>query len=135
MNGYKLDPTDVDQVIAALAAVDGLDDVDDQGVPIRVALIGSAIELPGVVVQVYGYTFDGLDSYALRGRLLLVVGDAPAREAIGALADLLNRVTSVVGAAGEVTHEAVSLPDRGAPLPALSVPFNVRCTPASEEEV
>lgn len=133
MDGYKLDPTDVDQLLALLAAVDGLDDVDGDGNPTRVGYIGSPIEVPGVVAQFYGYTFNTLDAYALRGRLLLVVPDQPARDALGALADLLNLVTSVMRPSGEVTHEAVALPDRGAPLPALSVPFTVRCSPASQE--
>jgi hypothetical protein len=140
MDGYKIDPTDVDQVVDMIAAVDGLDartdptDALPTGKPTQVGYIGTPVELPGVVLQVYGYTFDTLDAYSLRGRLLLIVPDQPARDAIGALADLLNRVTSVVRPAGEVTHEAVALPDRGAPLPALSVPIAVRCTPASEEE-
>lgn len=134
MEGYKIDPADVDQLVSMIAAVPGVDAVNGDGKPTQVGYIGSAIELPGVVLQVYGYTFNTLDGYALRGRVLLVVRDAPARDAIGALADLLNRVTSVVRPSGEVTHEAVTLPDRAAPLPALAVPFTVNCTPAHESE-
>jgi hypothetical protein len=132
--GYSIDPADVGSLIATLAAVEGLDQVWVDGVverPAQVVEIGQPLTLPGVVVQVYGYTFDALDSYQLRGRLLLVVGDAPAPDARPALASLLNLVSQAVPPKGEVTHEAVVLPDRpGAPLPALSVPFVVRCTPA-----
>lgn len=133
MDGFKVDPADIDQLTGILADVDGIDGRTTDGTPTQVGYIGSPIELPGVVVQVYGYTFNGLDSYMMRGRLLLVVADQPARDAIGSLADLFNRVTSVMRPSGEVTHEAVALPDRGAPLPALSLPFTVRCTPASQE--
>lgn len=138
MPGFKLDPTDVDDLLALLAGVDGLDATTGAGAdarPAQVAEIGQPVELPGVVVQVTGYTFDALDSYAMRGRLLLVVADAPAPDARTALAALLNLVSSVFPVKGEVTLEGVVLPDRpGAPLPALAVPFTVRCTPASEEE-
>lgn len=133
MDGFKFDAADVDQLIGLLADVDGIDGRTPDGTPTQVGYIGDPIEAPGVVVQVFGYTFNALDSYLMRGRLLLVVPDAPARSAIAALGDLFNRVTTIMRPSGEVTHEAVSLPDRGAPLPALSVPFAVRCTPASQE--
>lgn len=133
MDGFKFDAADVDQLIGLLADVDGIDGRTPDDTPTQVGYIGDPIETPGVVVQVFGYTFNALDSYLMRGRLLLVVPDAPARAAIAALGDLFNRVTTIMRPSGEVTHEAVSLPDRGAPLPALSVPFAVRCTPASQE--
>lgn len=133
MDGFKLDAADVDQLVALIADVPGVDARKPDDTPSQVGYIGSTIELPGVVVQVFGYTFNGLDSYLMRGRLLLVVADAPARDAIGSLADLFNAVTTVMRPSGEVTHEVVALPDRGAPLPALAVPFAVRCTPASQE--
>lgn len=132
--GYTVDPADLQALIDSLAAVDGLDQTwsdGDQDRPAQVVEIGQPLTTPGVVVQVLGYTFDALNSYAMRGRLLLVVSDQKSPEARTALADLLNLVSSVVPPKGEVTHEAVTLPDRpGSPLPALSVPFVVRCTPA-----
>lgn len=134
MGGYAIDPADLDALVDLLATVPGLDDLDVDGRPTRVGFIGDPIETPGVVVQVFGYTFTTLDAYAIRARLLLVVPDAAARAAVASLADLLNKVSTVVGSTGEVTHEAVLLPDRGAPLPALSVPITVRCTPAHESE-
>lgn len=132
MTGYRIDPTDLDQLRALIATVPGLDAVaGDQ--PAQVAEIGQPVDLPGVVIQVYGYTFNALDAYTMRGRLLLVVPDAPAPDARGALVDLLNLVATVVPVKGEVTHEAVVLPDRAAPLPALGVPFTLQCSPATEE--
>lgn len=134
--GFRIDPDDVGELVAVLAAVEGLDATTGTGAdekPAQVVEIGQPCELPGVVVQVYGYTFDALDSYALRGRLLLVVGDKPAPEARASLAALLNLVSSAVPCKGEVTHEVVALPDRpGSVLPALAVPFRIRCSPARE---
>lgn len=138
MTGYRIDPADVLDLIATLSAVEGLDATTGTGPderPAQVVEIGQPLETPGVIVQVYGYTFDTLDSYRLRGRFLLVVGDAPAPDARTRLADLLNLVSSVTSPAGEVTHETIVIPDRpGSPLPCLSYPFTVRCTPAREAE-
>lgn len=135
MAGFRVDPGDVDEIVATIAAIPGLDATTGTGgEPAQVVEIGLPVELPGVCVQVYGYTFDALDSYQVRGRLLLVVGDRPAPEARTALANLLNLVSSAFPIKGEVTHEAILLPDRpGSPLPCLAVPFVVRCSPAREE--
>jgi hypothetical protein len=135
VTGFHVDPDDVLEIVATLAAIPGLDaTTGDPPAPAQVVEIGQPVELPGVCVQVSGYTFDALDSYTMRGRLLLVVGDRPAPEARTALADLLNLVATAFPVKGEVTHEAIVLPDRpGSPLPCLAVPFIVRCSPARSE--
>lgn len=131
---YQIDPADLEALVAKIAAVEGLDEVTDDGTgetkPAQVGLMEQPTTLPGVFVQVFGYTFDTLDAYKVRGRLILAVPDAPVAEALPALAELLAKVATAVRPAGEVTHELLARD--GATVPALAFPFVARCTPATE---
>lgn len=116
MGGHVLDWTPVDALVEALV---------DAG--IRQASVDPAdLSLPGVWVQITGVDQDRLGSGpTINTRLVLMVPDTGIRLSLEALAELYNQVCEVIDPAGPATPLTVSLPEGGAPVPGLAVPFDL----------
>lgn len=117
MSGHPVDFGEYDDLVDTLVAA-GL----------RAAVDPADLNLPGVLVTLDGIDYDVLDGYTLATRLVLVVPDNGHVRSLAALATLLNQVVDVIDPAGRVTAGTTVLPGNPSPLPALSVPVNLRIT-------
>lgn len=90
------------------------------------ATLNVSPEAGAVLVQLGGFEPETLDNYKITAGLTLVVADIDVARARAALADLYNQVTAAdIFPDGPVVARTVSLPEGGAPLPALTFPLNL----------
>lgn len=115
MSGWPLDFVAVDELVAALKA----------GGIRSVSVDPADINPPGVLVKVTGVDLDLLAGLTITTELLCVVPDNGQRRSMTALAALFNQVTTVVDPTAATRVVSVLLLENQAPLPGLSVPFDL----------
>lgn len=120
MTGQAVDFTAIDDLVAALRASPA------QGGPgLRADVDPALLSPPCVWVNLQGFSDDTLDGIAYRLQLVLIAPDQDHRRAMTALADLYNKVLTVLDPTGETTTQGTVLPDAPTPLPSLAVPFTL----------